>query len=165
MYFYLPSNVKIVITKIWFLQLPRGIFYTLYFIAVLRTSCCKIPTFGDHKYFLNNLKSNSETMEIQLRTPEDELARVWLNNPKFITTVDRGDRLLMFFREEIPSQNPEIKRNRVKSSVSGTVVRVDGLVRKDLGKVKTKYWLLKVNGLTELHQFVKMILEVIWKQF
>ena len=49
-------------------------------------------------------------MEIQLRTPEDELARVWLNNPKFITTVDRGDRLLMFFREEIPSQNPEIKR-------------------------------------------------------
>ena len=78
-------------------------------------------------------------MEIQLRTPEDELARVWLNNPKFITTVDRGDRLLMFFREEIPSQNPEIKRNRVKSSVSGTVVRVDGLVRKDLGKVKTKY--------------------------
>ena len=52
-------------------------------------------------------------MEIQLRTPEDELARVWLNNPKFITTVDRGDRLLMFFREEIPSQNPEIKRNRV----------------------------------------------------
>ena len=49
-------------------------------------------------------------MEIQLRTPEDELARVWLNNPKFITTVDRGDRLLMFFREEIPSSNPEIKR-------------------------------------------------------
>ena len=55
-------------------------------------------------------------MEIQLRTPEDELARVWLNNPKFITTVDRGDRLLMFFREEIPSQNPEIKRNSVDFS-------------------------------------------------
>ena len=55
-------------------------------------------------------------MEIQLRTPEDELARVWLNNPKFITTVDRGDRLLMFFREEIPSQNPELKRNRVKGT-------------------------------------------------
>ena len=78
-------------------------------------------------------------MEIQLRTPEDELARVWLNNPKFITTVDRGDRLLMFFREEIPSQNPEIKRNRVKSALSVTVVRADGLVRKDLGKVVSKY--------------------------
>ena len=63
-------------------------------------------------------------MEIQLRTPEDELARVWLNNPKFITTVDRGDRLLMFFREEIPSQNPELKRKRVK----GTFVLVPVLV-------------------------------------
>ena len=60
-------------------------------------------------------------MEIQLRTPEDELARVWLNNPKFITTVDRGDRLLMFFREEIPSQNPEIKRNRVIRTFSPSV--------------------------------------------
>lgn len=43
--------------NIWFLQLPRGIFlHSLDFIALWRTSCCKIPTFGDHKYFLDKLK-------------------------------------------------------------------------------------------------------------
>jgi len=80
-------------------------------------------TDDDHQPHI--IKSNSETMEIQLRTPEDELARVWLNNPKFITTVDRGDRLLMFFREEIPSQNPEFK--------SEWINRVASICKNDIG--------------------------------
>ena len=51
-------------------------------------------------------------MEVQLQTPEDiDLERMWLQNPEFIATIDRGERLLVFFKEELTTFNPDGSRH------------------------------------------------------
>ena len=49
------------------------------------------------------IKSNATTMATLLRTPEgqDYPGGAWLSNPQFVSTMDRGDRLLIFFREMV----------------------------------------------------------------
>ena len=46
-------------------------------------------------------KSNASTMATILRTPEgqDYPGEAWLSSPEFVATMDRTDRLLVFFRE------------------------------------------------------------------
>ena len=71
------------------------------------------------------------TTETILKTQEG--ATRWLNNPKIIATIDRGDRILIFFREKIQSYTAE--------SNSEWINRVASICKSDAGSKHLKVFM------------------------